>query len=72
MTRLRTELVNLINIQSAKIKNASDRQSFLSSMFEVVLYELVSGPGATTHPKMQSEMSFFRTREEEARRRTAG
>lgn len=71
MTRLRGELVRLLQAQSAKIKNPSERHSFLSSIYEIVMRELVAGPGQTTHPRLQSELSFFRTREEEARRRIA-
>lgn len=69
MSRMRTEIVRLVTAQSSKIKSAADRNSFISSMYEVVLHELASGPGPTTHAKLQSELSFFRTREEEARRR---
>ncbi len=71
MTRLRGDLVRLLQAQSAKIKNPSERHSFLSSIYEIVMRELVAGPGQTTHPRLQSELSFFRTREEEARRRIA-
>ncbi|ODN98284.1 ChAPs family protein [Cryptococcus wingfieldii CBS 7118] len=69
MTRLRTELVRLIQNQSLKIKSLPERHSFVSSIYEIVMHELVSGPGPTTHPRLQSELSFFRTREEEARRK---
>ncbi|OXC67365.1 hypothetical protein AYX13_04086 [Cryptococcus neoformans] len=69
MARLRAELVRLTHLQSLKIKSPAERHSFLSSIYEIVMHELVSGPGQTTHPRLQSELSFFRTREEEARRR---
>nr|XP_031864063.1 uncharacterized protein CI109_000707 [Kwoniella shandongensis]KAA5531135.1 hypothetical protein CI109_000707 [Kwoniella shandongensis] len=69
MTRLRSELVRLIQTQSLKVKTMPERHSFLSSIYEIIMHELVSGPGQTTHPRLQSELSFFRTREEEARRR---
>ncbi|KAK4689843.1 vacuolar protein sorting-associated protein 52, partial [Tremellales sp. Uapishka_1] len=69
MTRLRAELVRLIQLQSLKIKPTSQQHSFLCSIYEVIIHELVSGPGQTTHPKLQTELSYFRTREEEARRR---
>lgn len=71
MARLRAELVRLTHLQSLKIKSPAERHSFLSSIYEIVMHELVSGPGQTTHPRLQSELSFFRTREEEARRRTS-
>jgi hypothetical protein len=71
MTRLRSELVRLITTQSSKIKSPPDRHSFLSSIYDIIMHELVSGPGSTIHPKIQSELSFFRTREEESRRRLA-
>lgn len=66
---MRVELVRLIQNQAGKIKSQADRQSFLSAIYDGVMRDLVSGVGPTTHPKVQSEMSFFRTREEEARRR---
>ncbi|WRT68488.1 uncharacterized protein IL334_005464 [Kwoniella shivajii] len=69
MTRLRNELIRLLTAQSGKIKSLPEKHSFLSSIYEIIMYELVSGPGQTTHPKLQSELSYFRTREEEARRR---
>ncbi|WVR09528.1 hypothetical protein IAU60_006596 [Kwoniella sp. DSM 27419] len=69
MARLRAELTRLITVQSNKIKSMPERHSFLSSLFEIIMHELVSGPGMTTHPRLQSELSYFRTREEEARRR---
>ena len=69
MTRLRGELVRLAQTQANKIKSMPERHSFLSSIYEVIMHELVSGPGQTTHPRLQSELSFFRTREAAARRR---
>ncbi|OCF57526.1 hypothetical protein L486_04984 [Kwoniella mangroviensis CBS 10435] len=69
MTRLRNELIRILTSQSNKIKSVPERHSFLSSIYEIIMHELVSGPGQTTHPKLQSELSYFRTREEEARRR---
>jgi len=69
MTRLRGELVRLAQTQAGKIKSLRERHMFLSSLYEIIMHELVSGPGQTTHPKLQAELSFFRTREEEARRR---
>ncbi|OCF31559.1 hypothetical protein I317_07308 [Kwoniella heveanensis CBS 569] len=69
MIRLRSELTRLITTQANKIKSLPERHSFLSSLYEIIMHELVSGPGMTTHPKLQSELSYFRTREEEARRR---
>lgn len=68
-TRLRAELVRLAQLQSKKLKDEGQRNSFLSSIYEVVMRELVAGPGPPTHPRLQAELSFFRTREEEARRR---
>ena len=69
MIRLRAELVRLAQAQAKKIKSQPEQHSFLSSIYEIILHELVSGPGPTTHPRLQSELSFFRTRDEEARRR---
>lgn len=69
MTRLRTELIRLITQQSTKLKNVQERESFISTMFEDIIRELLSGPGNTAHARLQAELGFFRASEEEARRR---
>lgn len=62
--------MRLVSTQANK-KAAADRNSFISSMFELLLHELVAGPGSITHPRLQTELSYFKSREEEARRRVA-
>jgi hypothetical protein len=69
MTRLRSELVRLINNQGQKIKVESQKATFLCSLYEDLSEALVSGPGKTTHPVLQAEIAFFRARADEARRR---
>ncbi|WVN86331.1 uncharacterized protein L203_101494 [Cryptococcus depauperatus CBS 7841] len=69
MARLRSELVRLAQTQSNKIKYLPERHSFLSSIYEIILHELASGPVQAMHPRIQSELSLFKTREEEARRK---
>ncbi|WWC71486.1 uncharacterized protein I206_105444 [Kwoniella pini CBS 10737] len=69
MIRLRNELIRILLIQSSKIKQPNEKYSFLSSIYEIIIHELISGPSSNTHPKLQSELSFFKTREEEARRK---
>ncbi len=69
MTRLRSELVRLLTNQGQKIKVASQKAEFLSSLYKDLSKALVSGPGKTTHPVLQAEIAFFRAREDEARRR---
>jgi hypothetical protein len=59
----------LITNQSNKIKQPQQQASFLSAIYEDIIQVLVAGPGKTTQPVLQSEISFFRAREEEARRR---
>lgn len=71
LSRMRSELMRLVQTKADKIKAPTERYSFLSSIYEIIMHELVSGPGSTIHPRIQSELSFFRTREEEARRRSS-
>ncbi|KAF8591436.1 vacuolar sorting protein, partial [Ramaria rubella] len=69
LLRLRVELTRLIVSQSSKIKVPAQSASYQSSMYETLLQALSSGPRPTTHPKAQTEIAYWREREEEARRR---
>jgi hypothetical protein len=69
MTRLRTELSRLIIAQSKKIKVDTQQSAFLVGVYDDVIRGLATGPGRPSHPKLQAELSYFRTREEEAKRR---
>lgn len=69
MNRLRTELSRLAITQSQKIKSPAQQASFLVGIYDDIIRGLTTGPGRTSHPRLQTELSFFRTREEEAKRR---
>lgn len=69
MNRLRTELSRLAITQSQKIKSPPQQASFLVGIYDDIIRGLTTGPGRTSHPRLQTELSFFRTREEEARRK---
>ncbi|KAL7422535.1 Vacuolar protein sorting-associated protein 52 [Cryptotrichosporon argae] len=77
-SRLRAELHRLITAQAAKIKDAAQRNSFLSATGESVVRELVAGPGAGkgmgtgVGGRMMEEVGWWKAREAEARRHTAG
>ena len=69
LNRLRAEISRLTTTQSQKIKSPAQQASFLVGIYDDIIRGLTSGPGRTSHPRLQTELSFFRTREEEARRR---
>ncbi|KAF8529060.1 Vps52-domain-containing protein [Hysterangium stoloniferum] len=71
LSRLRTELSRLIISQSSKAKDTARSALFQSTMYESLVQSLSAGPGPLTHPKTQSEIAYWREREEEARRRIA-
>ncbi|KAH9918199.1 vacuolar sorting protein [Epithele typhae] len=57
LLRLRQELVKLISASAQ------------SKFFELLLQGLSNGPRPTSHPKAQSELAYWRERDEECRRR---
>lgn len=67
LLRLRQELSTLITSHTDKINDVVARATMQGSMYEIILQGL--SRGATSHPKAQSEIAFWRGREEEARRR---
>jgi hypothetical protein len=69
MNRLRNELSRLILAQSGKIKSPTQQAAFLVGIYDDIIRGLTTGPGRTSHPRLQAELSYFRTREEEAKRR---
>ena len=69
MTRLRNEIVRLITQQGAKLKTVLDRESFVSTICEEIIRELSNGPADVNQPRLQSEIGFFRAKEEEARQK---
>ncbi|OBZ70084.1 Vacuolar protein sorting-associated protein 52 A [Grifola frondosa] len=69
LLRLRQELSKLITTHTDKIGDAVAKASAQSSLYETLLQGLSTGPRPTSHPKAQSELAYWREREEEARRR---
>ncbi|KAL5508210.1 VPS52 [Sanghuangporus vaninii] len=69
LTRLRTELTNLIVNQSKRIGDPLKSATFQSSMFEMLLQAMSKNQYSVSHPKAQSELAYWREREEESRRR---
>ena len=68
LTRLRAQLVRLLVAQTNKLKSPADRKSALSAFYEEIIQELINGVGPKTHPRIQTELAFFKGMEEEARR----
>lgn len=69
LLRVRQELTRLISTHTEKILQPAERATAQSTIYEVVLQGLSRGSGPTSHPKSQSEIAYWRGREEEARRR---
>lgn len=61
--------MRLINQQAAKLKTVPDRESFVSTMCEEIIRELTNGPADAALKRLQSELAFFRAKEEEARQK---
>ncbi|KAI0750654.1 vacuolar sorting protein [Daedaleopsis nitida] len=71
LLRLRQELSKLITTHTDKLGDPVAKASAQSTFYEQLLQGLSSGPGPTSHPKAQSELAYWRERDEESRRRVA-
>ncbi|TDL29409.1 Vps52-domain-containing protein [Rickenella mellea] len=69
LQRLRQELTQMVVVQSKRISDTQRSARYQSTVFEAILRTLSSGPLPMIHPKAQTEIAFWRQREEEARRR---
>ena len=69
LLRLRQELVWLIASYIDKIADPVAKATAQSALYDVLLQGLSKGPHPVSHPKAQSEVAFWKEREEEARRR---
>ncbi|KAI0774158.1 Sac2 family-domain-containing protein [Fomes fomentarius] len=69
LLRLRQELSKLITTHTDKLSDAVAKASAQSTFYEQLLQGLSNGPHPTSHPKAQSELAYWRERDEEARRR---
>ncbi|KAI0353539.1 Vps52-domain-containing protein [Trametes cingulata] len=71
LMRLRQELSKLIVTHTDKQTDPAAKARALSKFYEELLQGLSNGPRPTSHPKAQSELAYWRQRDEEARRRVA-
>jgi hypothetical protein len=61
--------MRLVTQQAAKLKTVPDQESFVSTMCEDIIRELTSGLADVAEGRLQSELGFFRAKEEEARQK---
>ncbi|OJT13105.1 Vacuolar protein sorting-associated protein 52 A [Trametes pubescens] len=71
LMRLRQELSKLIVTHTDKQTDPAAKARALCKFYEQLLQGLSNGPRPTSHPKAQSELAYWRQRDEEARRRVA-
>ncbi|KAH9899993.1 Vps52-domain-containing protein [Cubamyces lactineus] len=71
LLRLRQELSKLIVTHTDKLTDPVAKARALSKFYEQLLQGISNGPRPTSHPKAQSELAYWRERDEEARRRIA-
>ncbi|KAI0796778.1 Vps52-domain-containing protein [Abortiporus biennis] len=69
LLRLRQELSKLITSHTDKIGETVAKATAQSKLYDALLQGLSRGPSPPSHPKAQSEIAYWREREEEARRR---
>ncbi|EJD01401.1 Vps52-domain-containing protein [Fomitiporia mediterranea MF3/22] len=69
LARLRQELTTLIVNQSKRIADPLKSATFQSTLFEMLLQAMSKNQYSMSHPKAQSELAYWREREEESRRR---
>ncbi|EJF61135.1 vacuolar sorting protein [Dichomitus squalens] len=69
LLRLRQELSKLITTHTDKLGDQVAKASAQSTFYEQILQGLSNGPHPASHPKAQSELAYWRQRDEESRRR---
>ena len=69
LLRLRQELTKLINLSMDKIAEPVAKATAQSTLYDMLLQGLSRGPQPTSHPKAQSEIAFWKERDEEVQRR---
>ena len=69
LLRLRQELLKLITSHTDKITDVAMKATTQCTLYDVILQGLSTGPHPVSHPKAQSEVAFWKEREEQARRR---
>jgi len=71
LLRLRQELSKLILKHTEKIEDLAARSIAQERFYGLLLSGLSNGPRPSAHPKAQTEIAYWREREEEIRRRMA-
>ncbi|KAF7793700.1 hypothetical protein EIP86_004816 [Pleurotus ostreatoroseus] len=71
LLRLRQELTKLITAYIDKLADPVAKATAQSTLYDVLLQGLSRGAHIVSHPKAQSEIAFWKEREEEVRRRIA-
>ncbi|KAI0701798.1 Sac2 family-domain-containing protein, partial [Cytidiella melzeri] len=69
LLRLRQEVLKLVAYHTEKIADPIGIATAQATLYETVLQDLSKGPHLVSHPKAQSEIAFWKEREEQARRR---
>jgi len=72
LSRLRHEVDKLVVSHSEKAGDAKRQATSQSRLYELVLQGLNRVSTPTVHPKVQTEMEYWRKREEDARKRISG
>jgi len=71
LLRLRQELSKLIMKHTEKIEDPAARTTAQGRFYELLLNGLSNGSRPSAHPKAQTEIAYWREREEELKRRMA-
>jgi len=71
LLRLRQELSKLILKHTEKVGDIAARSKTQGRFYELLLSGLSNGSRSSVHPKAQTEIAYWREREEELRRRMA-
>ena len=71
LLRLRQELTKLITAYIDKLADPIAKATAQSTLYDVLLQGLSRSAHIVSHPKAQSEIAFWKEREEEVRRRIA-
>ncbi|KAH9853608.1 Vps52-domain-containing protein [Lenzites betulinus] len=69
LLRLRQEVLKLIATYTEQITHPAVKARAMCRFYERIIQDLSKGPAPTSHPKAQSELAFWRQRDEEVRRR---
>ena len=71
LLRLRQEVIKLVESYADKVTEPSAKASALVRLYDAILQGLSLGPHPVSHPKAQSEIAFWKEKEEGTMRRMA-